>query len=403
MSRLGKVADLVVPDAWKRRVMNELAELVGEQEVKAAVKTTAKRPAAPAIIKRASGAEARAAKSAKYDIEELRHRYPMVTPPDLKVDKKSGKEYLAKSQNPESVAVSKARKAISDDMAVNGYVPFFDLAQRYDVDPINYPLSGQSLVDTLLKTPAKRAEKEAMYDTPDVRARLQRAYAAGEDDPLAHDWYHMGQLEKAYTDVLGPEAGRAAFKRRFADSMAATTGGADPTANFLMSHYGNFVDQAGGRVPLESFDVPYPIGGRYGAGNLKFFDKYIHRGEPIVAGENAKRHNFAANFMGHDQPATIDEQMSKIIDPTRASPPDGAYGVWEGITADLARGLGRTPRNFQEVAWRGQKGVPGKPMISHINDAIERTSRLLGIDPELVVDLGLVQAKMPVYAEGGLV
>lgn len=388
---------------WAKRVLTELGELVGEEEVKAAVKIAAKRPAAPAIIKRAAGAEARAAKSAKYDVEALRHRYPTVTPPELKVDKKSGKEYLARSQNPESVAVSKARKAISDDMAANGYVPFFDLAQRYNVDPINYPLSGQSLVDTLLKTPAKRAEKEALYDTPDVRARLQRAYAAGEDDPLAHDWYHMGQLENAYTDVLGPEAGRAAFKRRFADSMSATTGGADPTTNFLMSHYGNFVDQAGGRVPEQSYDLPFPIGGRFAAANLGQFDRFVARGEPILAGDNPKRHNFAANFMGHDEPATLDEQMSGIIEPGAQRPPPGTYGTWEGIVADVARSLDRKPRNFQEVAWKGQKGVPGKPMISHINDAIERTSRLLGIDPELVVELGLVQAKMPVYAEGGLV
>lgn len=390
--------------AAMKRTLAELTELVGENEVKAAVKIAAKRPAAPAIIKRASGSEARAAKSAKYDVEALRHRYPTVTPPITGFDKKKGKFFQGKSDNPESLAVAKARKAIREDMDQNGYTPFFDLAERYDVNPINYPLSGgQSLVDTLHRTQAFRDKTLAKYSSSDIRERLLKAYSLGEDDPLAHDWYHVGQLEKAYTDALGPEAGRAAFKRRFADSMAATTGGADPTANFLMSHYGNFIDQAGGRVPLESFDVPYPIGGRYGAGNLKFFDKFIHRGEPIVAGENAKRHNFAANFMGHDQPATIDEQTSKIIDPTRASPPDGAYGVWEGITADLARGMGRTPRNFQEVAWKGSKGVPGKPMMSHINDAIERTSRLLGIDPEMVVDLGLVQAKMPVYAEGGLV
>lgn len=402
MSRLGKVADLVVPDAWKRRVMNELAELVGEQEVKAAVKTTAKRPAAPAIIKRASGAEARAAKTAKYDVEELRRRYPAVPPPVTKINEK-GKPYLAKGSSSEMRAVNKARKLIRLDMEQNGYTPYFDVSKRHDVDPINYPLSGLSLIDTLLKKPAKRAEKEAMYDTPEVRDRLFSAYKAGEEDPLAHDWYLMGQMERSFRDQYGDDLGRAEFKRRFADSMAATTGGADPTANYLMSQYGNFEDVAGRRVPEHSYELPYPIGGRFAANNMDQFNKFISQRAPITTTDNPKRHNFSANFLGHEDPSTIDEQMSGIIEPGAQIPPKGTYGTWEAIVAKVARDLERRNRNFQEVAWAGHKGVQGKPMISHVNDAIERTSRLLGVDPDLVVDSAVTKFIMPTYARGGLV
>ena len=42
-------------------------------------------------------------------------------------------------------------------------------------------------------------------------------------------------------------------------------------------------------------------------------------------------------------------------------------------------------------------------MISHVNDAIERTSRLLGVDPDLVVDSAVPKFIMPTYARGGLV
>jgi hypothetical protein len=40
-------------------------------------------------------------------------------------------------------------------------------------------------------------------------------------------------------------------------------------------------------------------------------------------------------------------------------------------------------------------------MISHYNEAIERTSRLTGLPPEEVVKRGLVRAEMPIYGLGG--
>jgi hypothetical protein len=44
-----------------------------------------------------------------------------------------------------------------------------------------------------------------------------------------------------------------------------------------------------------------------------------------------------------------------------------------------------------------------QPMIWTVNEAIERTARVTGLSPEEVVAEGLVGAKRPVYAQGGLV
>jgi hypothetical protein len=43
----------------------------------------------------------------------------------------------------------------------------------------------------------------------------------------------------------------------------------------------------------------------------------------------------------------------------------------------------------------------GKPMISHINDAIERTHRLTGMPREEIVRRGLIRKEIPMYGLGG--
>jgi hypothetical protein len=59
--------------------------------------------------------------------------------------------------------------------------------------------------------------------------------------------------------------------------------------------------------------------------------------------------------------------------------------------------------------WAGiklPKSKPGSytpgPMIGIVNDAIERTSRLSGLSPDEVVGEGVVRAKRPIFAQGGL-
>ena len=243
------------------------------------------------------------------------------------------------------------------------------------------------------------------YD-PAATGRLSGAYEAGLTHPGAADWYAMGQLEKAFVDQYGPDVGRRMFKERFADSMAATTGGADPTANLLMASYGNMLKAAGRDIPKAPYDLPSPIGGRYGATNMAMFDRLINRGEGLTTA-NPKRFNFSANFLGDRARSTIDEQMSGLFAPGMTMPPGVSYGVFERALGDLAERYNVPPANFQDIAWAGGKLAKTpkyrpKSMIEIVNEAVERTARVTGQDPEEVVAEALVKAKRPVYAKGGL-
>ena len=183
--------------------------------------------------------------------------------------------------------------------------------------------------------------------------------------------------------------------------MAATTGGADPTSNLLMAHYANTLERAGQAAPNNAYDMPFPIGGRYASGNMAMAGRL--RGQEITAAGNPKRFNFQNNFLGHDR-ATVDEQMSGLFRPGLAQPE--WYGPYEAVIDQLAAKRGVSPRDFQDVAWAGAKGAKtkggfaGKPMIAHVNDAVERTARLTGLSPQEVVRRGLVRAEMPLYAGG---
>jgi hypothetical protein len=73
---------------------------------------------------------------------------------------------------------------------------------------------------------------------------------------------------------------------------------------------------------------------------------------------------------------------------------------------DLAESRGYDPRFFQEVAWAGKKdastkgGYRAKPMIEHVNEAIERTHRITGMDHDEIVRRGLVRGEIPIYGLG---
>ena len=336
----------------------------------------------------------------KKSLAALADRYPNMIPGVMKMDKKKGEEYLAKALSPEEKQLQAARNAAQKDIEAGNYSPYFDVEKRFHVDPANYPLTGSTLVDAMPKTGATAEKWRQKFDTPEVRGRLHEAYGAAKDDPLTHTWYGMGQLEEAFIKELGPEAGRKAFKERFAVPMAATTGGADPTANLLSAYYGNFMRQAGKPMGASSVELPHPIGGRYIMGNIGQYDKIINKGGGLTTA-TPKRFNFASNFMGHTKRPTLDEQMSGIYDPALKAPPGDSYGVMERILNDAAAREGVSPVNFQEVAWAGRKGVKGKPMMQHVNEAIERTSRVTGKSPQDVLRDSLIHARSPLY--GGAV
>lgn len=332
--------------------------------------------------------------------------YPPVPPPTTGFDAAKGKEYLAKGESPETAAFMKERAAAQKDIAAGNYTPYFPVDERYDADPSNYQAAGNTLTDTLPKKQATIDKHTAAIDTPEARQRLNDAYDAGIASGGHDRWYQMGQLEKEFTDELGPEAGRAAFKARFADAMAATTGGADPTSNLLMASYGNNLAATGTAIPDAAYKMPVPIGGRYVTGNMAQYGGLLDRGEIPVT--NEKRHNFSRNFLGDTDPATIDEQMTGIITPGKAAPAGGQYGIYENLLNQVAAERGVDPRDFQDVAWGGKKSMDtggkyvGKPMIQHVNEAIERTSRLTGLSPRDVVRRGIVRGDIPVYGLGAL-
>ena len=412
---MGKLSNLAVQAARK-------AAQAAEKRAAAAAEGTATRasgraatraasdltvPVAPAIIRRASGAEKRAKSSAKYSRDEMGQRYPEVGEPVPTIDKKRGTTYLAKGPSDEGVALANERARVVAEMKDEGYTPFFTPEDRYYVNPADYQLTG----NTLDIKPAKQAtidKYEAMANDPDALARLLAAYERGAEYPGAKQWYAMGQLEDQFKQGLGVEQGQNMFKQRFADAMAATTGGMDPDANFRLAHYMNYLKQADAPTPQEPYELPYPIGGgRYGImPNIAQYERLINQGAGLSP-ENPKRFNFSGDFLGHLDKATLDEQMMTAFDPKLASPPANSYGIYEGALAKLARQLGVAPAEAQDVMWAGIKlpkdpSYRPRPMIDIINDAIERTSRLTGTSPDEVVQEGIVKAKRPIYADGGL-
>jgi hypothetical protein len=332
-----------------------------------------------------------------FDPKKMSKQYPDTLPGVPMVDKNTGKPYIGKVLSPEAEAVQKFKQAAQKDIEKGNYSPYFDVAQRTYADPSRYSLLGNTLTDAIAKKPETIAKWEAQLDTPEGRARLLDAYTKGKADSLTKDWYAMGQLENEFIKEFGLDKGPQMFKERFADAMAATTGGADPTANLLTATYANYMRQGKKSLPENTYDLPFPIGGRFIGGNIKMYDKAINQGAGLSASEQPKRFNFSGNFLGFKKKATIDEQMSQGFQPGLMAPPQGSYGVMENVIGDLAKSQGVDPVNFQDVTWAGLKNVAGKPMIQHVNEAIERTARITGKTPKQVVRDSLVKGTSPLY------
>ena len=233
-------------------------------------------------------------------------------------------------------------------------------------------------------------------DHPDLaplQDKLQQLRAA-EDE--------LRKSEDQYVKHLGPEEGRKRFANEFAHTMAATTGGADPTSNLLLAHYVQWASRHGG-IPEASHQLPFPIGGRYVSGNIKQFQKMPEEGGFTEA--NPKRHDFAHAFLGHTNKATMDEQMSGGLVPGMQAPPQDSYGVAAQVVHDLAKKNGVAPRDFQDITWAGLKKMKvgdkfkyKGPMIQDVNDAIERTHRLTGMPRNEIVRRGVVKKEIPLYS-----
>ena len=334
----------------------------------------------------------------KLDRYKIANAYPDILPPVTAIDPRSKKEFLQKQLSDEALAVQEARKQAQKAIQAGHYDPYFDIEKRFYAEPSRYSLAGTTETQIVPKKQETYDKYYGLASRPESIDRIMSAYNLGKDQPLAKDWYAMGQLEKSFIDALGPEEGAKQFKRRFADAMAATTGGADPNSNLMMAAYTNYMHNLGRDIPTVAYDLPFPIGGRYVSGNMEQAKKL---GElSAIPVDNPKRHNFSANFLGYRDRSTIDEQMSKLFDPAMSAPPPNAYGIYEKVFNDLARGQGLNPANMQDVTWAGAKNYAGKPMIQEINEMIARTHMLTGEHPDEIVK-GFVKADKPMYANGG--
>jgi hypothetical protein len=335
--------------------------------------------------------------------------YPPNAPPTPTLDPVKGTEYLKKTMSPEGEAFQAERQRISNDMAQSGYTPYYDPAQRFPVDPTNYPPN----IDTATILPAKQTTIDthmANIGSEDARARLQAAYQRGSEMPNTANWYDLGQLEQDFVKQLGPEAGRKAFQDRIATSMAATTGGADPTSNYLMSAYGNYLRNQGLPYPTGAYDMPFPIGGRYASTNMAMHQRIFDQGGfDALGAANPKRADFAQAFTGNPNAMTMDEQMVSGMTPGVQVPPANTYGLYTGVGREEAAKLGLPPQNFQDVAWAGFKNMKnpnytsGQPFIDVINDSIERTHRLTGMPRDEIVRRGVIGGQIPMYGLLGAV
>jgi hypothetical protein len=150
-------------------------------------------------------------------------------------------------------------------------------------------------------------------------------------------------------------------------------------------------------IPSASPDLPSPVrGGKYGASNN--IRNYENLGDKeLDPAVQPKGYSFQGDFLGREDLATFDDQMSSAL-PGKPSQPE-LYGTVQEMMEHLAAEHSTTPANFQGVTWAGLKGAKGKPMMSHWNDMIERTSRLTGLSPEEVLDR-YVHSSGPVYSGG---
>jgi len=364
-----------------------------------------------------AGAIRRAAipQTAKRAIQEAPYpQYAEAYPPNveggvMKADKTSGKPYRSRLTAPETDEFMGAREKISEDMK-GGYDPYYDPAKRTLVDPSKYP--GRN-VDTLEIKPARQSTIDTYLkdiDAPITRERLRAAYERGKELGNADNWYFMGQLENDFVKELGPKEGRKAFLDRFASGMAATTSGQSPTTNYLMSHYLNYLEQTGKPMPKGGWEIPAPVSGQYMMNNVGDYMRMRREGGYAGLGaDQPKMHNFARSFVGDLDRAVMDDQMAKGMlshsaDKNMANNArKTAFGLLEAPLHAEAAAAGVRPGAYQDVAWAGFKNpagkpnVPGKPMISHINDAIERTHRLTGMPKDEIVRRGIIRNEIPVY------
>jgi hypothetical protein len=389
---------LRLPKAIASMGFSQLADVLDTRDPRRP-KSVLEEKAAGGLVHLAKGkAVKEAIKKFNFDKFKMSEVYPDVIPPVMATDAKTGKQFLQKQLSPEAIDVQKARKLAQKEIDLGRYEPFFNIEKRFYADPSRYQLAGTTLTDIVPKKADTIAKYEQLANQPESLLRLRGAFDVAKDRPLAKDWYAMGQLENEFIRELGPVEGPKQFRARFADAMAATTGGADPNSNLMMSAFTNYQKGLGKEIPTTAADLPFPIGGRFVSGNMEQAKKLQDLG--LIPVTNPKRHNFSANFLGYRDRSTLDEQMSQLWDPKMMAPPPNAYGIYEQALAKEAKRAGVEPANFQDIAWAGAKNYPGKPMIREINEMLARTNMITG-EPQEEILKGFIKGNKPMYGIAG--
>jgi len=244
--------------------------------------------------------------------------------------------------------------------------------------------------------------------TPEARARLQAGYAHGLRLPGNDGFAAVGQVEQELIKMLGPEAGRTAFRDSFATAMGATTFGNTPRANLLKAVYGNYLRTHNLPYPAAAHEMPFPIGGNHPVVNmLRHKDVFDAGGWPALGPTSPKGHNMAGNFMGHRDVAMLDQQITSGAWPPLNAPQSGKYGLYEGVLDQEAARAGVRPADFADGAYFGFRNKKSpwllpKPMIQEINDAIERTHRLTGMPRDEIFIRAIGRREIPLYGLSGL-
>jgi hypothetical protein len=344
---------------------------------------------------------------------QLSERYAEPVPPIWKIDQETGKGYWAKDRGHEALDLKALRSTIQEELDKGNYPPNYDPAARFPADS-SYYAPIEDTQNIRMVRPATQQKYEDLARSPAAEQRILEAFQRGQEQKAnAANWSYVGQYEAEFIKELGPVLGRQEFKK-WADTMAATTAGADPTANFLMAHFARYMAARGVDIPSESYKLPYSVGGRYVGPNMAMFRKMLLDGLGITTA-NPKRYNFANDFLGHYSPRAgddlgprldgppIDERISRLFDPKMAAPPPGSYGHFQKALIDLAAKHGVDPQYFRDLVWAGAAGDhPAKSMMQIINEVIERTHRITGMARDEIVRRGLVRAEIPLFGLGGV-
>lgn len=335
---------------------------------------------------------------------------------------RQGKAYWGKSLPPETKAFVRARRAIQRDMEANGFQPYFDPAKRADVNSDHYPMDAGPVVGMPAKMETARKHWERLISNGSMQ-RLKAAFRRGSQAPDGDGWHALKQVEDEYVKLLGAKAGRKAFRDELVGPIAAMTAGNNPTANFVLAHFAEFLRKSGSPLPKNAYEWPYPIGGRYAASNARMYEKYLRDGRTIGF-SNPKRREFLASMLGFRDRHVIDSRISDVLEPGRRTPRN--YGIASRIMDEVAKEVGaRDRRHLGDAVWAAEEHKttrraadsgstpPGaghnsrkyfnfdRLAITVINAIIERTHRLTGMPRDEIFLRGFILKEIPLYGIGG--